>query len=115
MIAKEVVLKFVLDCGSFMATSFDRLPAAERNIVVFSVRNLVVFLAASTAEIESERDSNKIPTAPLPPFLPLEYATMLPSVFVDCSMRFRLRPEKHFSNRFINALDREQKELHISC
>lgn len=114
MIAKDVVVQFFRGCGSFVATSFDSLPAAEKNTVVCSVGNLVVCLAAGIDEIEPERDSNNAPAASLPPCLPREYATMLPSVFVDLVIRFRSRLEKHFSNGFIDALEREQKDLRIA-
>jgi hypothetical protein len=73
---------------------------------------LLIDLADGVCNISPERDGdNRDVATSLPPILPKEFASMMPSSFVEVVIRFRSRLEKVFGECYINALEKEHRSL----
>ena len=94
------------------ATLFDSLEESERDQLCLSFGTFVVGIANGVNTIDPERDENNhSANISLPPMLPKEFATMMPSCFVDVVVRFRSRLEKVFVSTYIVALEEEHSSL----
>ena len=72
----------------------------------------MVGVANGVMLIDPERDGDNLPTnKSLPPMLPKEFSSMMPSSFVAVVIRFCSRLEKNFDQNYIVGLEEEQCSL----
>jgi hypothetical protein len=98
--------------GPGVSVMFNGLPKEERDGKCSGFGILLVDLADDVCNISPERDGdNRDVATSLPPILPKEFASMLPSSFVEVVIRFCSRLEKGFGECYINALEKEHRSL----
>lgn len=87
---------FMRGLGSTEWALFDSLEESKRDQICSEFSSFVVGVANAVTLIDPERDADNLAAnQSLPPMLPKEFASMMPSSFVAVVIRFRSHLEKN--------------------